>query len=211
MPDVKEKAEAAPPPTGPKKSLIPANLPALLTKVAIFGVIGLVAIIAAFLLTTKVLKPMLANSAEPTVENAEPAPAPVEEKKEEVKAEEHGEAKAEGEGEGEGEGHGGGAAAESNYYNIESIVVNPAGTGGTRYLSCGISFEMTSSADVKTLESKSAQVKDILITILSSKTVDELADIRQRNQMRRQILVIVNKFMAPTQAKAVYLTDFVLQ
>jgi flagellar FliL protein len=202
MPDVKEKIEVAPPPAPPRKSLIPGNLSAILTKAAIFGVIGLVAILAAFMITTKVLKPMLAHSSAPTEQAVEPPPAPVE-KKAEAKAEEH---KAE---EGGNEAEGG--AAETNYFNIESIVVNPAGTGGTRYLSCGISFEMAGAEDVKIFESKGAQVKDILITILSSKTVDELADIRQRNQMRRQILTIVNRFLAPTQAKAVYLTDFVLQ
>jgi flagellar protein FliL len=209
MPDVKEKTEVAPPPAPPKKSLkglIPGNLTAMLTKVAIFGVIGLVAIIAAFMITTKVLKPMLARSSSPTEQQVEPPPAPVEKKaeaKEEAKAEEGKKGEEGGEGEGGGEG--------SNYFNIESIVVNPAETGGTRYLSCGISFEMANAEDVKVFESKAAQVKDILITILSSKTVDELADIRQRNQMRRQILAIINRFLAPTQAKAVYLTDFVLQ
>ncbi len=201
MPDVKEKTEVAPP-APPRKSLIPGNLSAILTKAAIFGVIGLAAIVAAFMITTKVLKPMLAHSSAPTEQKVEPPPAPVE-KKAEAKAEEH--KKDEGGKVGEG------GAAETNYFNIESIVVNPAGTGGTRYLSCGISFEMTGAEDVKIFESKAAQVKDILITILSSKTVDELADIRQRNQMRRQILTIVNRFLAPTQAKAVYLTDFVLQ
>jgi flagellar FliL protein len=209
MPDVKEKTEVAPPLAPPRKSLkslIPGNLSAILTKAAIFGVIGLAAIVAAFMITTKVLKPMLAHSSAPTEQKVEPPPAPVEKKAEakpQAKAEEH--KKAEGGKEGEG------GATETNYFNIESIVVNPAGTGGTRYLSCGISFEMATAEDVKVFESKAAQVKDILITILSSKTVDELADIRQRNQMRRQILAIVNRFLAPTQAKAVYLTDFVLQ
>jgi flagellar FliL protein len=205
MPDVKEKTEAAPPPASPKKSLkslIPGNLTAILTKVAIFGVIGLVTIAAAFMIATKVLKPMLARSSAPTEQQAEPTPAPVE-KKAEAKVEEH--KKEEGGKEGEG------GAEATNYYNIDNIVVNPAGTGGTRYLSCGISFEMASPEDAKIFESKGAQVKDLLITILSSKTVDELADIAQRNQMRRQILAIVNRFLAPTQAKAVYLTDFVLQ
>jgi len=204
MPDVKEKTEVAPPapPRKSLKSLIPGNLTAILTKAAIFGVIGLAVIVAAFMLTTKVLKPMLARSSSPTEQKVEPPPAPVE-KEAEAKAEEH---------KSEAGGHGGeAAAAEANYFNIESIIVNPAGTGGTRYLSCGISFEMAGAEDVKVFESKAAQVKDILITILSSKTVDELADITRRNQMRRQILTIVNRFLTPTQAKAVYLTDFVLQ
>lgn len=205
MPDVKEKTEVAPPPASPRKSLkslIPGNLSAILTKAAIFGVIGLAAIVAAFMITTKVLKPMLAHSSAPTEQKVKPPPAPVEKK---------AEAKAEGHKKDEGGKEAKGGAAETNYFNIESIVVNPAGTGGTRYLSCGISFEMATAEDVKVFESKAAQVKDILITILSSKTVEELADIRQRNQMRRQILAIVNRFLAPTQAKAVYLTDFVLQ
>ncbi len=202
MPDIKEKTEVAPPPAPPRKSLIPGNLSAILTKAAIFGVIGLAVIAAAFMITTKVLKPMLAHSSAPTEQKVEPPPAPVE-KKAEAKVEESKKGGEDKKGEK--------GASESDYYNIESIVVNPAGTGGTRYLSCGISFEMAGPEDVKIFESKAAQVKDILITILSSKTVDELADIRQRNQMRRQILTIVNRFLAPTQAKAVYLTDFVLQ
>jgi flagellar FliL protein len=202
MPDVKEKTEVAPPAAPPRKGLIPGNLSAILTKAAIFGVIGLVAIVAAFMITTKVLKPMLARSSAPTEQKVEPLPAAVEKK---------AEAKVEEGKKGEGDKKGEEGAPESNYYNIESIVVNPAGTGGTRYLSCGISFEMVSAEDVKVFESKAAQVKDVLITILSSKTVDELADIRQRNQMRRQILTIINRFLAPAQAKAVYLTDFVLQ
>jgi flagellar FliL protein len=202
MPDVKEKTEVAPPPAPPRKSLIPGNLSTILTNAAIYGVIGLAAIVAAFMITTKVLKPMLARSSAPTEQKEELPPAPVEKK---------AEAKAEEGKKGEDEKKGEKGASESEYYNLESIVVNPAGTGGTRYLSCGISFEMAGAEDVKIFEAKAAQVKDILITILSSKTVDELADIRQRNQMRRQILTIVNRFLAPTQAKAVYLTDFVLQ
>jgi flagellar FliL protein len=208
MPDVKEHAPVSEPPSAPKKSLIPANLAAMLTKVAIFGMIGLVAVFGAYLLTTKMLKPMLAHTpttGQPVVEEPKKEPPHAETEK---KAEE----KSGGEGEGEGEGEGAkGGGVEGNFYTIESIVVNPAGTAGTRFLSCGVSFELENSADLKALEAKGVQIKDILITILSSKTVDELSDITQRNKMRRQILFVVNRFAAPTKAKAVYLTDFVLQ
>ncbi len=122
MPEVKEQTETAPEAAAPRKSLIPANLMPLLTKIGIFGVIGMVAIVAAFLITTKVLKPMMARSTTPTTEQAA-KPAPVEEKKQEAKAEET----TKGEEGGKGEA----AASEGNYYSIENIVVNPAGTGGT--------------------------------------------------------------------------------
>lgn len=208
MPDIKEKTEVADQPTVAKKSLLPPNLASTLTKVAIFGLIGLVAVFAAYLLTLKVLKPMMASDA-PTEHSAEPAkteePKAEPEKAEPAKAEAKEEAPS-----GHG-GEGGEKGGANGFFTIESIVVNPAETQGTRYLSCSVSFEMAGSEDLKAFEEQSVKIKDLLITILSSKTVDELADIKVRNDMRRQILVVVNRFTTPAQAKAVYLTDFVLQ
>lgn len=196
MPDVKEKTEVGEP-AAAAKSKLPSNLAPLLTKVAIFGVIALVAIIAAYVLTLKVLKPMLASDA-PTTEQAAPA------KPEPAKVEESSE-----HGGGHGE-EGGESSGANDFFTIESIVVNPAETGGTRYLSCSVSFEVAKE-DLTVFKEKQVKIKDILITILSSKTVDELADIKLRNDMRKQILAVVNRFVAPSKASAVYLTDFVLQ
>lgn len=195
MPDVKEQTEATEVEEAPVEATAAKenNLTGLLTKVAIFGVISLVAVFAAYLLTVKVLKPMMAHSPTPAVEE-QAEPAVVEE-------------------EPEPESHGGGEASakESNFYTIESIVVNPAGTAGTRFLSCTVSFEMSDKDYLKAFEALDVQIKDLLITVLSSKTVDELADITSRNKMRREMLTVVNRMTAPAKAKAVYLTDFVLQ
>ncbi len=198
MPDIKDKTEVVEQPAAAKKSLLPPNLAATLTKVAMFGLIGLVAVSAAYLLTLKVLKPMMASDA-PTEQAAEPVKAePVKEEKLEEAPSGHG-------------GGGGEQAGTNQFFTVESIVVNPAETQGTRYLSCSVSFEVASPEDLKAFEDKAVKIKDLLITILSSKTVDELADIKVRNDMRRQILAVVNRFTTPAQASAVYLTDFVLQ
>ena len=195
MPETKEKTEATEQPqAAPKKALLPSNLAPLLTKVAIFGVIALVAIVAAYLLTLKVLKPMLASEP-PAVEQAAPATAePPKQAEPKVEGGEHGE----------------GTGGPTEFFTIESIVVNPAETGGTRYLSCSVSFEVPKES-MPAFKEKEVKIKDILITILSSKTVDELADIKQRNDMRKQILAVVNRFTTPAEADAVFLTDFVLQ
>lgn len=202
MPETKEKTEATDQPTVVKKSLVSPGLAAMLTKVAMFGLIGVVAVFAAYFLTLKVLKPMMASDPQ-TVEQADGKKA---EKAEPAKAEPAKAEKQEPAAE-EKSSEGGGA----EFFTVESIVVNPAETGGTRYLSCSVSFEVASKEDLKAFEEKSVKIKDLLITILSSKTVDELADIKLRNDMRRQILAVVNRFTMPAQATAVYLTDFVLQ
>lgn len=199
MPEVKDKtvatdSEAAQTAAGGGSS-------GMLGKVAMIGGISLIAVVAAYFLTVQVLKPMMApGSTAPAGENAQ-----VTEEEAAPPAEEHGD--------GHG-GHGGdseGAHKGSTFHTIESIVVNPAGTAGTRFLSCSVNFEVDSKASLKAFEALDVQIRDVLITILSSKTVDELADIAERNRMRREILSVVNKVTAPATAKAVYLTDFVLQ
>jgi flagellar FliL protein len=168
-----------------------ANLTGIVTKAAVIAAVGLVAVLLAFIVTTKVLKPMLAHQ--------DPAPAQAEEQaaKTEEKAEEGG----------HGEGEGGG----DFLYEIEQVIVNPASTVGSRFLSCSVAFEMGSHEDVRAFESKEVKIRDALITILSARTVDELADARLREPLRRQILSRVNKLTEPVAAKAVYFKDFVLQ
>lgn len=195
MPETQEQTEVnEPTPTpSPKKSLIPPNSTQLLTKIAMFGLVSLVAILAAYLLTVKVLRPMMARSVTPQEQVAEEQAKAAEASADTDTGDEHG------------------SAGSAEFYTIESIIVNPAGTAGTRYLSCSVSFELPSKDDLKAFEEKSVKIKDILITIFSSKTVGELADVKKRNSLRRQILEVVNKYAAPAHAEAVYLTDFVLQ
>jgi flagellar FliL protein len=169
----------------------------MIVKIAIFSAIALVAVVAAYFVTLNVVKPMLAPSAETVAtEVVEEAVA--------------NEAESSG-GHGGGHGEAVADAGESDFFTIESIVVNPAGTAGTRFLSCSVSFQMADDKAHSTFERAEVQIKDLLITILSSKSVDELSDITSRNKMRREILNAANQMITPAAAKAVYLTDFVLQ
>lgn len=170
---------------------------AMLPKVGLFVAVSLVAVAAAYFVTVKVLKPMMAHSPESEV---------VEEQRASKEPPAHATVESSG-----GHGEEGESVRQSSFHTIESIVVNPANTAGTRFLSCSVSFEVENKSDLKTFEALDVQIKDLLITILSSKTVDELSDVVERNRMRREILSVVNKLTAPAKAKAVYLTDFVLQ
>ncbi|RKX25530.1 MAG: hypothetical protein DRP45_05725 [Candidatus Zixiibacteriota bacterium] len=108
------------------------------------------------------------------------------------------------------DGHGGGGG-ESLVYAIKDIVVNPAGTGGTRFLSCSIAFELGSSELVAEFEARELLVRDALITILSSKTVAELTNVRQKEIVRYMVKKRVSQLLDTEEIEAVYYTDFVLQ
>jgi flagellar protein FliL len=114
-------------------------------------------------------------------------------------------------------------------YNIDDIVVNPAGTGGSRYLSGLIGVEMDvpkaegeakgkaegegeSAAKAKSpLDEKGPQLRDALISLLSSKTIDQLTSVEQKDLLRTEIMESFSKILAPAKIHNIFFLDYVLQ
>lgn len=138
---------------------------------------------------------------------------------------------AEGEDE---EGHDGEEAAaheaetHREIYLLEDIIVNPAGTRGSRYLSVSIGVEMNAPAEeeeggggghgggessepTSPLEPKKAQLRDALINILSSKTILELTSMEEKEKIRGEILAKFSEILNPEPVHQIYFVDFVLQ
>ena len=95
-------------------------------------------------------------------------------------------------------------------YVIEDLVVNPAGSGGTRYVAASIGLEAASSITSE-IERRDPQIKDALIQILSSRTIEELADVAQRESVRKEIQNRVEEIVPQGGIDAVYFVSFVLQ
>jgi len=113
-------------------------------------------------------------------------------------AEEHGDASEAGTGGGE-------------IFMVEELLVNPTGTSGTRYLSASLGLEVSNHEVTLRLEEKKLQIRDLLNSILSSRTVDELTTATERERMRLEITERLNKLIAPDKLTAVYFVDYVLQ
>jgi len=160
-------------------------------KLILFGGIGLGAVVIGVALALFVIKPMMSEE----TENAEgDKTEQVEEKKEKKKiVNEHGE------------------EVSSIIYAMENIVVNPSGTGGSRFLSVSFGFELESAELQEEFVQREPIIRDALITILSSKTVTELTDAKQKEIVRYQIKKRLSKLMHTKEIAGVYYTDFVLQ
>ncbi len=99
----------------------------------------------------------------------------------------------------------------SEVYLLEDIIVNPSGTGGTRFLSVSIGIEVTSKATVNLIEKREPIIKDALITILGSKTIEQLSDTREKEITRYQIKKRLEQLLKAEDILAIYFTDFILQ
>ena len=94
---------------------------------------------------------------------------------------------------------------------IKDIVNTPADTGRTRFLAVSFAFGLESAELAMELETREPVIRDALITILSSKTVAQLTDPRQKEIVRYQIKKRIAQLLQTDQLAGVYYTDFVLQ
>lgn len=101
--------------------------------------------------------------------------------------------------------------AATEIINIDDIIVNPAGTGGTRFLAASIGFEVKSKDAIAQFESRMPMIRDALLSILGSKTIEQLSDPKEKEITRYQIKKRVEQLLKTDDLKAVYFTDFVLQ
>ena len=166
-------------------------------KILLFGGIGLGAVVIGLALAFFVLKPMLASD-----ETTEDGDATSEEKsKEEKKKKKKKEVRYDSHGDPIG----------VIIYVVKDIIVNPAGTGGTRFLSVSFGFALESPEMEEMFKQKESIVRDALITIMASRTVAQLTDARQKEIIRYQIKKRVMKIMDTDEIEGVYYTNFVLQ
>jgi flagellar protein FliL len=96
-------------------------------------------------------------------------------------------------------------------HSFENLVLNPAGTGGTRFLMVSAAFELRDSKLADQLKAREVEVRDRILLILGSKTVDELAEISKREQVKEDLRAGVESMFERGSVIEVYLPQFVIQ
>ncbi|HVY72325.1 MAG TPA: flagellar basal body-associated FliL family protein [Verrucomicrobiae bacterium] len=132
----------------------------------------------------------------------------------------HGEAAAEKGGEhGEhgGGGHGGkeaeGKDSGKEKYTavLDKVLVNVAGSMGTRYLLTKMTL-VSDNSSVKTLIEKNAdQLRDLASSTLGAKTITDLEKPGARNQIRSELITSFNSALGNPVVKEIYFTEFAIQ
>ncbi|HTX99584.1 MAG TPA: flagellar basal body-associated FliL family protein [Bacteroidota bacterium] len=105
----------------------------------------------------------------------------------------------------------GGEGAGSHMYVVKDLIVNPAGTNGTRFLLITVGFETSTVEAAKEMERKEIQVRDALNSVLTTKGLDELANVAQREQLRGEILGKASEIIKSGTVSNVYFSKFIIQ
>ena len=101
--------------------------------------------------------------------------------------------------------------APAAVYTIENIVLNPAQSGGTRFLMASVSFGMRDALGVDEMTLRDAEIRDIVIRTLGSKTVEQLADTNVRSTIKAEMQDQVAQLVGKRKLIDIYFPQFVIQ
>ncbi len=112
-----------------------------------------------------------------------------------------------------GGGHGaaGAAAGVSTVFTLEPFIVNIYDGQELRYLKVKVELEMSNAAVKPELDGRLAAIRDAILVVLTTKTLQEIQDAQGKNQLREEILTAISKIVAQGKVSKVYFTDFVVQ
>ncbi|KAF0219411.1 MAG: flagellar FliL [Geobacteraceae bacterium] len=122
--------------------------------------------------------------------------------------EEKVEKKAEGGKEGE---KGGEKGAVANVYPLEPFIVNIYDGQEIRYLKVKVEFEIAGAEVKGEMDARQAPLRDAILVLLTTKTLQDIQDLQGKNQLREEILAAANRIAPPGKVTKVYFTDFVVQ
>lgn len=111
-------------------------------------------------------------------------------------------------------GHGGGKEGKETggNYEFSNVVVNLAGTMGTRYLKTSFVVTGVGGKSVKgTFETQKAKLTDITLNVLSSLTLADLEEPGSKNVLREKLVAAYNQALGKRVVEQIYFSDFVIQ
>ena len=93
---------------------------------------------------------------------------------------------------------------------LEPFIANLADDGGRRYLKATFQIDF-GSAVPGNMQARLPQVRDLLLTLFTSKTFDDIRTPEGKQQLREEIIARINQVLDRAAVKAVYFTEFIVQ
>jgi flagellar FliL protein len=94
---------------------------------------------------------------------------------------------------------------------MTKILVNVAGTMGSRYLLANLTLVGTRKDFAEVIQDNEAQLIDLAAGVLSAKTIADLERPEARTVIRSELLTVFNNALGVNSVQEVYFTDFAIQ
>jgi len=96
-------------------------------------------------------------------------------------------------------------------YPLDTFTVNLKSDAGRRYLKVTMSLELEGEELSLELDAKSPVIRDRVIRILTSKTLEEISSKKGKQKVSTQIMDTLNAMISDGTIRGIYFTEFVIQ
>ncbi len=96
-------------------------------------------------------------------------------------------------------------------YTLDNLVLNPAGSNGARFLLVTVAFECVDAAAVTALQTRDAELRDVVLTTLGRKSVEELIPVASRDSIKTELAGAINTRFGKKAVTRLYFPQFVVQ
>ncbi len=96
-------------------------------------------------------------------------------------------------------------------FPVDQFIVNLTSDGGKRFLKTKLELELNDADLLTELEGKKPRIRDIIIRVLSSKTVEEISTPKGKDKLKQELITQLNSVLLDGQVVRLYFTEFVIQ
>ena len=108
-------------------------------------------------------------------------------------------------------GEHGSALPDAPVHLIDNLVLNPAGSGGSRFLLASVGLQTTSAAANEIVTKREVEARDVVLAVLGAKHVEDLAEITNREKLKVELKNALDSLFGPGVVRRIYFPQFVIQ
>ena len=96
-------------------------------------------------------------------------------------------------------------------YPMKSFVTNLVDPSGKRYIKVTLSLELDNEQLKSEIDARLPQIQDAILTLLSSKSYEDIGTIEGKRRLRSEIISRCNTFLKAGKVTNVFFSEFVVQ
>jgi len=96
-------------------------------------------------------------------------------------------------------------------YPLETFIVNLADERGKKYLKTRLELELDGAGVVPEIDRRLPQFRDTILTILSSKSFEDVRQLEGKYQLRAEVMTMLNQYLNSGKITNIYFTEFIVQ
>lgn len=115
------------------------------------------------------------------------------------------------EGTAEHDGEEAAPAAAPEIHLVENLVLNPAESGGGRFLLFSVAFEVATPAALAALKERDAELRDVILTRIGAMTLEQLTAVSARDSLKKELETVLRERFGKKTVRQMYFPQFVIQ